>query len=445
VHQYGLRNNSDSSKWRDQIRQCNQVIEGHDEAMSDPYFLMPKVLLKVSKISELQAQHEQGADASAEAQRAVALAMERYPDNGIAMAAQAWSFMIKEEFASAAEWFEKALEWPEKTVEFEVEWISYLGICHWRMRDWKRALAGLSQARALSRNEPSVLVTMGTICHEIGDSITAKLCIALGAYFDGHQKPYELFAKMASDPYFADPDRLEASLRVVADPLDKSARVFRGEMMVSIESPKSALYDFLMADALAPRDLGLMVRIEEIQVKGLIAGQPAYDITRPTQQLPPDLDEFLTKFRQEYQARLLPREMQPLAFPVEKVFGPSTIIPSADPHAFLLHSIVFFSIACLVFIMSVVAIMIIGILAYRQTLPPSVFPRSEWITSLAVFSARVSGGFLLSLAAASLVIGCYWSFFLLISVQEYLNKTYPQLSLVWSIAFIFMGVEGIAI
>jgi|GEM_PF-4568709 len=373
--------------------------------MCDDIRNLPMELAKVANLEFLRVQYENESERPKIEQRIVAALMS-YPNHGVALAARGWSSFAKDDFEDAAIWFQRALNSKDVTPEREAEWLTYLGGCRLRCGDWKSAVNNLVLARAIFPRKPRCHFVLGATFREIGDMVSSKLSMALAAYLTGEIEPEDLFGKLVQEPVFADPVRFEASLRVLAEPLDASVRIHRGEAMVALESPKAALYDFMMADAVAHGNLGVLVRIEEIQVKGLLVGPPVYETPKIDRPLAPVFDEFLTAFRDAYHARFMPPELQPPLGPVERIFGPSRYIPSTNPWSFFALPMCAGLVGFLAFALPIpLGFMLFGEIDVKRL---GISMSDRWLAySLTVVSRTFAAAFGLA-AVFWIVFGSYW-------------------------------------
>lgn len=407
--------------------------------MSEPFESLPKILAEIADLGQVQERFglEGGPE---EVGRQIENALILYPNHGVALAARGWTFLARGEFVQAVEWFTRAIE-SDSPDELISEWLGFRGGCRFKLGDWKSALADQVRARDLTPENPRTHVVLAMTFREIGDRLSAMLCYVLAGYFGGDLPRAELFEKLAKDQAFADPERLKASLCVLADPLDKQARVVRAEAMAAIEHPSAAVYDLKVADSLAPGDLGVMVRIEDFQINGVFAGQPVYEVAPAELPGGSCFAGFLAEFDHEYRTRLLPRELQPLAFPVERIFGPSRIIPPDKPLAAPLHSIIAGSVATLVFAAPALALAL-----SNDAIPwnsPSAIPLVPAdYRSAAQVGIMIACAVLLALTSISLVFGCFWYVTALQRVQESLTEKYPRCSLLWGLAWFAGFIYG---
>ncbi len=383
--------------------------------MSDDIRNLPIELAKVANLEFLQTQYEIESERD-KIERRIQAALLSYPNHGIALAARGWSSFARDDFEDAAKWFQRALNSKDVTPEREAEWLTYLGGCRLRCGDWKSAVNNLVLARSIFPRKPRCHFVLGAMFREIGDMVSSKLSMALAAYLTGEIPPEDLFGKLVREAVFADPERLETSLRVLAEPLEAAVRIHRGESMMALESPKAALYDFMMADTVAPGNLGLLVRIEEIQVKGLLAGPPVYDVPSLDRPLGAVFAEFLEAFRETYQSRFMPPELQPPIGPVEKIFGPSRYIPSTNPWSFFAVPMCAGLVGFLAFALPIaLGSILFGDFDFKRLgIPIS----DRWLPySLAVVSRTFAAAFGL-VALFWIVFGSYWYVMSLMSFSE---------------------------
>lgn len=410
--------------------------------MSEGFGSLPKILADIADLSQLQERFglESGPE---EVNRQIENALIVYPNHGVALAARGWTFLARGEFVQAVDWFTRAIE-SDAPDDLKSEWLSFRGGCRFKTGDWKNALADQARARDLTPENPRSHIVLAMTFREIGDRLSAMLGFVMAGYFGGDIPRAELFEKLTKDPAFADPERLAASLCVLSNPLDKTSRIARAEAMAAIDHPSAAVYDLKMADSLAPGDLGVMVRIEDFQLNGVFAGRPVYEFT------PAELPQgscfagFLAGFEQEYRTRLLPRELQPLAFPVERIFGPSRIIPPDEPMAVHWHTCVAGSVATLVFAASLIAIYVIRTEYAGQTSLASMIP-TEGLRSMAEISSGASVSTLVALTLISLVFGCFGVATALQAKQATLNESYPSLAILWGLMWFVGFIYGLPI
>lgn len=410
--------------------------------MSERFETLPKILADIADLGQVQERfaREGGPE---EVNRQIENALIDYPNHGVALAARGWTFLARGEFLQAVEWFTRAIE-SDAPDELRSEWLGFRGGCRFKLGDWKSALADQVRARDLTPEDARAHVVLAMTFREIGDRLSAKLCYVLGGYFGGDISHAELFEKLAKDPAYANPQRLTASLCVLANPLDKPARVARGEAMAAIEHPSAAVYDLKMADSIAPGDLGVMVRIEDFQFNGVFAGRPVYDVAAV--ELPRDscFAGFLADYERAYRTRLIPRDLQPLAFPIERIFGPSMVVPPEAPEAVHWHTCVAGSVASLVFVASLMAFSFIDdALTWKPSLAMTI--PIEGFRSTAGIAYASSGATLLVFALISLVIGCFGVAMALQRKQATLTESYPKLAFLWGLAWFFGFIYGIPI
>ncbi|MBI1324149.1 hypothetical protein GC170_13325 [bacterium] len=407
--------------------------------MSERFASLPKILAEIADLGQVQERY--GLEGGPEdVNRQIENALVLFPNHGVALAARGWTLLARGEFVQAIGWFTRAIE-SDAGDDLKSEWLGFRGGCRFKTGDWKNALADQVEARDLTPTNPRVHVVLAMTFREIGDRLSAMLCYVLAGYFGGEIPRSELFEKLVKDPAFADPERIEASLCVLADPLDKHARVVRAEAMAAIEHPSAAVYDLKMADSLAPGDLGVMVRIEDFQLNGVFAGGPVYEVASAELPAGSCFAGFLAEFEREYRTRLLPREIQPLAFPVERVFGPSRIVPPEEPLAAPLHSILAGSVATLVFAAPALALALSND-AIPWNSPAAIPLVPADFRFAAQVGLMISGAALLALTSISLVFGCFWYVAALQRVQESLTEKYPRCSLLWGLAWFAGFIYG---
>ncbi len=407
--------------------------------MNERFASLPKVLADIADLSQVQERFEREGG-SEEVNRQIEHALVDYPDHGVALAARGWTFLAGGDFAQAVDWFTRAIE-SDSPDDLISEWLSFRGGCRFKLGDWKSALADQVRARDLTPENPRSHVVLAMTFREIGDRLSAMLCYVLAGYHGGEISHDELFSKLVLDPAFADPERLAASLRVLAHPLDKMSRVRRAEAMASIEHPSAAVYDLKLADSLAPGDLGLMVRIEDFQLNGVFAGRPVYDVAPVELPGESTFAGFLADFERHYRTRLLPRELQPLAFPVERLFGPSRLIPPDKPLSVPLHSILAGSVATLVFAAPALALALSNdAISWNSSAAIPLVPAGFRFAAQVGF--MVAGAVLLALTSISVVFGCFWYVAALQRVQESLTEKYPRCSLLWGLAWFAGFIYG---
>lgn len=394
-------------------------------AMKDDLRNLPLELARIADLQFLQSRYEVDFETErAKIESWVAKALEMHPNHGVALAARGWSHFVRGDFDEAATWFQRALESAEATREREAVWLVFLGNCRlrradWQAGDWKSALGYLVRARSLFPERPEGHFHLGTAFHGIGDMVSSQLSLTLAGSIDKNRELWGFFGKFVKQPFFADPDRVEASLRVLADPLDPAARISRGELLMSLELPRLALYDFMMADTLMPRNLGLLIRIEEIQVKGLLSGPPVYETPRPDAPLAPVFAEFLANFRDAYQSLYVPPALQPPLGPVENIFGPSVFVPSGSPWQFHAIPMIAGLVGLLIFAIPSMPLAIMAeSIDFAQFLP---LASREWVRFAVLTAASTFGVALLVIAFGWHVFGCYWFFFGLLRISENLK------------------------
>lgn len=221
-------------------------------------------------------------------------AIERYPDHGVPLAAWAWFLARNEDYVGAIAWQTKAIDsGPE---EFRPMWRTQRAGFRFRMGDWQ---AGFRDFRELIEADPANPVPRIARSFEMrsmGDNVSGELDEMFAMHMVGHLQTSQLFEFFRQNVPFATLDRLKASLFVLSDPLDATARIHRGEMFMAMGSPQAAFYDLHLADVLQPRNLGLMARLEDIRVRGIMADPPLYDVAVPVTPILPAYDRVLRDF-----------------------------------------------------------------------------------------------------------------------------------------------------
>ncbi len=231
-------------------------------------------------------------------------AIERYPEHGVPLAAWAWFQARNEDYVGAIAWQTKAIDkGPE---EFRPMWRTQRAGFRFRMGDWQ---AGFREFRDLIETDPGNPVPRFARSFEMrsmGDHVSGELDEMFAMHMVGHLQTPQLFEFFRQNVPFATLDRLKASLFVLSDPLDATARIHRGEMFMSLGSPQAAFYDLHLADVLQPRNLGVMARLEDIRVRGIVADSPLYEVAEPTTPILPAYERVLRDFERYIDAIPVP-------------------------------------------------------------------------------------------------------------------------------------------
>ncbi|MBI1324150.1 hypothetical protein GC170_13330 [bacterium] len=286
------------------------MLEFHSEV---PEELKP--LLDLSRLD--QEIREPGGSDKVEAR--LKTAIELHPDHGVPLAAWAWFLARNEDYVGAIAWQTKAID--KGPDEFRAMWGAQRAGFRFRAGDWQ---GGFREFRELIEADPANPVPRIARSFEMrsmGDHVSGELDEMFAMHMVGHLQTSQLFEFFRQNVPFSTLDRLKASLFVLSDPLDATARIHRGEMFMAMGSPQAAFYDLHLADVLQPRNLGLMARMEDIRVRGIMADPPLYDVAVPVTPILPAYDRVLRDFATFLDTIPIPPQRGVQLGWVEKFFG----------------------------------------------------------------------------------------------------------------------------
>lgn len=306
-------------------RDCRKLDESvSDESsklatkMREIHSEMPEDLKPLLDLSALdQEMREPGGSDSVESR--LKNAIERYPEHGVPLAAWAWFLARNEDYVGAIAWQTRAID--KGPDEFRLMWRTQRAGFRFRIGDWQ---AGFRDFRELIESEPGNPVPRIARSFEMrsmGDHVSGELDEMFAMHMVGHLQTSQLFEFFRQNVPFATLDRLKASLFVLSDPLDVTARIHRGEMFMTMGSPQAAFYDLHLADVLQPRNLGLMARLEDIRVRGIMADPPLYEIAVPETPILPAYERVLRDFASFLDTIPIPPRRGVQLGWIEKVFG----------------------------------------------------------------------------------------------------------------------------
>jgi hypothetical protein len=282
---------------------------------------LPDDLRPLMDLSALERQfREPGGSDVVESRISAAIAA--HPHHGIPLAAWAWYLARQDDYAGAILWQTRAIE--KGPDMLRIMWRTQRAGYRFRAGDWKAGFHEFGELIASDPANPVPRIARSFEMKSMGDHVSGELDEMFAMHMVGHVETEAFFGFLRHNGPFSTLERLRASLFVLSDPLDASARIHRGEMFISMGSPMAAFYDLHLADALEPRNLGLLARIEDIRIRGIQADPPLYEVKPPVTKILPAYEIVLGQYAAFLAGIVLPPRRGKDFGWIERVLGKAT-------------------------------------------------------------------------------------------------------------------------
>lgn len=286
--------------------------------MNDPELNLPDPLASLIDFGSLEQEFAEDGGPDRIEKRLKA-ALEAYPEHGVPQASWAWYLSKHEDFVGAMSWLTRAIE--QGPDAFRVQWRTRRASFRFRIGDWR---AGFQEFCAVIAEEPDEALPILARSFEMrlmGDHVSGDLDEKVAMFLMGRVGIESLFAYFRQHGSFSSPENLEATFFVLTDPLDAAARIHRGEIFATMGAPTAAYYDLHLASVLKPKDLGLLARLEDLRMKGILADPPPYEMHKPAIVLMPIYDRILNDYVRFLESVVIPPRRGVGIGWVEKLFG----------------------------------------------------------------------------------------------------------------------------
>jgi tetratricopeptide (TPR) repeat protein len=258
--------------------------------MNKPVFVLPKSLEAIKDYAVLGEKME-SPEGVIELETLVQTALQEHPDHGLPHAAWGWYLAKQKKLVDAVESLDRAIELGPDT--FRPQWYLDRGIYFALQGHGEKALADMTQCSRDWPKDPNAHHLRGLELKRLGDGLSGVLEEQIGLVLAEKMTAKELYQFIHQYVFYAGPDRLEMTLMILCEPLNSSPRAFRAECLMNIGVPSAAFHDYLLANRFDPKNLGYLVRLEEIQQSGLMSSGPLSMPEKPDIKLWPFYQDLL--------------------------------------------------------------------------------------------------------------------------------------------------------
>lgn len=261
--------------------------------MTRPVFVLPKSLEAVKDFALLGEKMETG-EGEVEVESLIGRALQEHPEHGLSHAAQAWFLSRRKEYVDAIEAVNRAIELgPEAMAP---QWYLERGVYQAFLNRWRPALEDMTTACRLWPEDVNSHYLRSIEFKKLGDGLSGVLEEHLSLHLKGDLSRDDLLAFISQYSFYANPERLEATLMVLCDPLNPNLRAYRAELMLRLGVPTAAYHDYHVATRLDPRHLGMAARLEDLQQNGLMVDEPLFDVEKPEAEIWPVYQAILADY-----------------------------------------------------------------------------------------------------------------------------------------------------
>lgn len=223
-------------------------------------------------------------------------ALLEYSGHGLPHAAWSWLLAKNNRLTDAIAAMDQAMELgPE---EFRVVWQLNRGMFFSMLGNGDKALKDMTESIKKSPKEPTAHVLRGLELKKLGDGLSGVLEEQIGLVLNGTITETDLYQFIYQYIFYTSPEHLKSTLQILCEPLHAGARAFRAEMLMNLGIPSAAFHDYQVATRLDPKNLGFLVRLEDIQHNGLMASSPLSQTENPNCELWPFYQKLLDDYTQ---------------------------------------------------------------------------------------------------------------------------------------------------
>lgn len=267
--------------------------------MPRPVIVLPRSLEAIRDYPLLgeRLETEQGA---AQVEQLIETAMLEHPTHGLPHAARAWLLARRKEIVDALEEINQALELGPETMA--PQWFLDRGVYNSLLGHWKPAIVDMTTCCRLWPDDANGHLIRSMEFKKMGDGLSGALEEQLAIHLNSQTTLDDLCEFIHNYGFYATPERLEASLMVMCDPLNPKARAHRAELMLTLGVPTAAYHDYQVAAELDRRNLGTLARIEEIRQQGLLVDPPLIAPEKPTIEIWPVYQQVLDHCKNSFEA-----------------------------------------------------------------------------------------------------------------------------------------------
>lgn len=239
--------------------------------MNKPVFVLPKSLEAIKDYAVLGEKME-SPEGVLELEALVQTALQEHPGHGLPHAAWGWYLAKQKKLVDAVEALDRAIEIGPDS--FRPQWYLDRGIYFALQGHGEKALADMTQCSRDWPKDPNAHHLRGLELKRLGDGLSGVLEEQIGLVLAEKMTAKELYQFIHQYVFYAGPDRLKMTLMILCEPLNAGPRAFRAECLMNIGVPSAAFHDYLLATRFDPKNLGYLVRLEEIQQSGLMSSGP---------------------------------------------------------------------------------------------------------------------------------------------------------------------------
>jgi len=267
--------------------------------MPRPVVVLPKILEAIRDYP-LLGQKTETEEGAAEVEGRITLALSEYPEHGLPHAAWAWLLARRKQYVDAIESVNRAIELgPESLVP---AWYLDRGVYNSFLGHWMLSISDLTTHCRLWPDEAGGHMMRSMEFKKLGDGLCSAMEEQFALHFGGQLTLDQLCEFIHSFPFYASPERLEATFMVMCEPLSWQARVHRAELMLLLGVPTAAYHDYQVAGEIERRNLGILARLEEIRQQGLLVDPPLITLEKPKIELWPIYQQVMDQYRQSFEA-----------------------------------------------------------------------------------------------------------------------------------------------
>ncbi len=246
-------------------------------------------------------------------------ALLEYSGHGLPHAAWSWLLAKNNRLTDAIAAMDQAMELgPE---EFRVVWQLNRGMFFSMLGNGHKALKDMTESIKKSPKEPTAHVLRGLELKKLGDGLSGVLEEQIGLVLNGTITETDLYQFIYQYIFYTSPEHLKSTLQILCEPLHAGARAFRAEMLMNLGIPSAAFHDYQVATRLDPKNLGFLVRLEDIQHNGLMASSPLIQTENPNCELWPFYQKLLDDYTQFWNSIVIVPDHGLRIGLIEKIFG----------------------------------------------------------------------------------------------------------------------------
>ena len=285
--------------------------------MARPVIVLPKSLEAIREYP-LLGQKMESEEGAAQVEGLIREALAEHPEHGLPHAAWGWLLAKRKEWVDAIESVTRAIELgPEPLAP---QWYLDRGVYQSFLGHWKAAMSDMTEVCRRWPEDDNGHLLRSLEFKKLGDGLSCAVEEQFALHLNGQLTADQLCEFFHSYPFYASPERLEATFMVLCEPLNPQARAYRGELMLNLGVPTAAYHDYQVAAEIDKRNLGLLARLEEIRQQGLLVDPPLIAPEKPKVEIWPVYRQVLDQCNETFEAvkQFAPGERPSLT---ERLFG----------------------------------------------------------------------------------------------------------------------------